>query len=187
MQTADSSSLIAAHRAAQETAKALTDGLSEAQLLWSPGQDVWSLAQQFDHQNRAGYAMPPLLSKAVASLKADGKRSEKPFRPNFLERFFISAVSPGAKFQSPVPPLFEPASEPAAVADALPRFLALQDAFIACVESADGFDLGGVTIVSPANSLLRLRLGAWFIALPAHQEYHLSLAKKLRSDAKFPM
>ena len=172
---------IASFRVAHKTAETLTDTLSPTQMLWTPGGDAWSLAQILDHLNRVGYAMLPLLEAAVASLKADNKRSAAPFKPSFVENWFINAVSPGGRMTMPVPPLYEPARNAAELANALPRFLALQDSLIGVIESAEGLNLGGVKVTSPASSLLRVRLGAWFLALPAHQNYHLLQLKAQRA------
>ena len=171
--------------AAYETAQTLTAGLSESQRLWSPGGDTWSLAQIFDHLNRVGYATLPRLEAAITAIKAAGKRSDTPFKPSFVENWFINAVSPGGKMTMPVPSLYEPAKNPAELADALPRFLALQNALIACMKSAEGLNLAGAKVTSPASPLLRVRLGAWFLALPAHQQYHLLQAYALRNHPHF--
>lgn len=172
--------------ALKQEVEAATDGLTAAQLNWSPAPTQWSIAQCLDHLNLVGYMDLPLFEAAIDQLHAQNLRGDGPFRYSLWERWFIRILSPNPPFKIPVPPQFVPAESSETPTDVVPRFLALQDALLRSLESANGYDLTRVKITSPVNRLFKLRLGAWYQAAVGHEQYHWLQAQAVRSHSDFP-
>ncbi|HZP83709.1 MAG TPA: DinB family protein [Chthonomonadaceae bacterium] len=167
-------------------AEALAGGLTPAQWNWSPAPDQWSLAQILDHLNKTGHQVLPRFETALESLRAQNLRSDAPFRYSLVDRWFLRILRPNPPMKVPVPAIFVPNADPAALTDTLPTFLALQDKLLQFVEAANGFDLGRVKVPSPVSPLVRLSLGAYLEGTAGHEQYHWLQARALRAHPNFP-
>jgi hypothetical protein len=167
------------HTAATDEVSRFLEGLSPDQLLWSPGREEWSVAQVLDHLLRVGGPLLPKLRDALGQLPPAGP-NPAPFRFRLMERWLIGALSPGARFKSPVPPVYIPSSDRAHLADAVERFETLQRDLHRLIQDADGRDLNTVRVASPASRFMRLSVAAWLTATVTHEEYHLPQLRRLR-------
>lgn len=170
--------------ALRREAQLLTDGLTDAQRNWSPAPDTWSIAQCLDHLNKVGSLLLPRFEAAIQKARAENLLGHGPFRYGPHERLFVRLLRPNTPLKIPVPPLYAPDKAP--VTDAAPRFLALQDGLSGVLEAANGLHLAKIKVVSPASSLVRLSLGAWFAGTVVHEQYHLQQAQAVRARSSFP-
>lgn len=170
----------------QREAEAMAGTLTPAQWNWSPAPDKWSLAQILDHLNKTGHLVLPRFETALESLRAQNLLSDGPFRYRLIDRWFLRILSPNPPLKVPVPAIFAPNADPAALTDALPTFLALQERLLRFVAAANGFDLGRVKVPSPVSPLVRLSLGAFLEGTAGHEQYHWLQAQALRAHPNFP-
>ena len=173
--------------AAKSEATQIASGLSDAQFNWRPEPGKWSIAECLDHLYVTGSKLLPGMDAAIQRARERNQHGSGPFEYGWLARWFIRNVSPipesgkgmkGPKLYAPRP------DQP--VDRVLPEFLRLQDQLVDRLHAADGLDLGRIKVASPASSLLRLSLGAWFEATAAHQERHLIQARRVREHPRFP-
>ncbi len=165
--------------------RALVDGLSDDQLSWRSNPKEWSIAHCIDHLAVTNGKLVPRFEAAVRQLREQSWRSNGPFHYNWLERRFIALLAPNAAPWLRAPGVYRPALQPAP-RDAMKRFMALEERLQACIEAADGYDIGRVKVASPVSALLQLRVGAWFAATLNHNRNHLEQARNVRSLKDFP-
>lgn len=172
------------HEAIAQRARDVVEGLSEAQLAWRPEPGRWSIAGCLAHLSTAGEAIVPRLEKAVAQAEPDAEAAG-PVRPGLLARTLIFMMEPPHRLRLKAPPLFVPApvEDPAAE---LPRFLALKERLVRCIEDGAGRDLRRPKVPSPAEERMRLAVGEWLRFIAAHERRHLWQAERLRRSAAFP-
>jgi hypothetical protein len=158
-------------------------GLREDQLQWKPPDGRWSIAQCLDHLNRANGKILTQLEPGIERAKSQGSQSSAPWKPGFMERMFIRAVTPNPPlgFKSPVPPDFLPEDEPD-VAQLMPTFRAQHDRFVAGVDTVEKHGLVHIKIPSPVSKLIKCQLGTWFAATAEHDLYHLGQAASVRKE-----
>jgi hypothetical protein len=163
-----------------------TAGLTSAQLTWSPKPDVWSIAQVLDHMNAVARLALPVYEKGIAELRGRNDLSDGPFHYSVPERLFLKVVSPNARLRVPVPAVYLPATDPAALAEAVPEFLRHQDRLQALLASASGLNLTGIKVGSPADPRMKFSLGVWIHGAVTHEQYHLKQVLAVRADPAFP-
>ena len=172
-------------RALKQSARNLTDGLSDAQLNWQPAPGTWSIGQCLSHLNVAGFLISRRMEDAIEKAHSDGLYSNGPFRYGVLGKWFIRSMQPDAWLRMPAPAPYLPTSDHNREV-VVPRFIELQEDLIAAVENANGLDLQRITIVSPVSRLIRFNLGVWFAATEAHERRHLAQARRVRGASGFP-
>ena len=171
-------------QAIREDANRLVDGLSEAQLQWSPSPERWSIAQCLDHLNNGWLALTK-LDRAMTRAAEQGVRSEGPYRHPLLGRLYVRFTEPPPKLRVPAPKAYRPKPAPPAT-EVVPRFFELQDEIAKRVVAADGLDLGKIRSSSPISRRFRMSLGQWFGFLLAHERRHLWQAWQVRKHPRFP-
>lgn len=169
-------------------ARQLADGLSEPQLKWSPAPGRWSIAQCFDHLNTVAKGYASALEQGIARTREKGYTAGGAVRYSALERWMIRSVEPPPTRRLPAPGIFRPKepTEQHAGAEAVAEYDALKDRYVELLTRADGLDVGRVKIVSPVTRLLRLRIGAAFAFVAAHERRHLWQARQVRGSSGFP-
>ncbi len=169
-------------------ARQLTEGLGEPRLSWSPAPGRWSVAGCLDHLNSVAKPYAQALETGIATAREQGRRVTGPVRYSFFERWMIRSMEPPPRRRLPAPAMFRPAesAEQVAGAGVIAEYLALKDRLIKLLGSADGLEVGGVKITSPVTRLLRLRIGAAFAFVAAHERRHLWQARQVREDPAFP-
>lgn len=155
-------------------AATLVDGVDDARLRTPPDAETWSAAQIFDHMNTAGWLLLSSMESAIQDGHAQGRRGTPPFEYGFVSRWFIRSMKPDSGWTFTAPSVFEPeVTDTLYPSEGLSEFQELQDQCAQCVVDADGLDLRGIRVGSPAVPLLRISLGAWFEATLAHERRHL--------------
>lgn len=176
-----SASEILTHAAdARGTAEATLNGLTEAQLLWTPGGGRWSAGMITDHLVRSDTAVFDLFDQALAAAPAG---SPHPYK--FTENLVIGSLGPEGTLKLPVPPMFEPA-QPAAPLTTVAEFFRAHDRLVEIATVALTKDLSGIKIESPAKKGFRIRALPYLHAMFQHERYHLGQVKALIEELGFP-
>lgn len=178
--TVDPRALLLDLRRATAAYEQVLRGISLPRLYFKPEARAWSAAQLLDHLLVANAGYLPQLRDALATLRGEGKRATGPFPVGFLARAFVKAVSPGTRSMS-APAAYRPTDTPT---DDLPRrFLEQQGEIERLLVEADGLDLRALKVTSPANRMVRLRLGEAFLVIVRHEERHLLQLQRILAAA----
>ena len=189
---AELTTLLAEVKAIDREVEGLLLGLGEAELNAAPVQGEWSAGQQIDHLLKVGRLFQPKLEAAIVGLRSENKVASGPFRYSLMERTVIGTMNPTTPMQKamlrtmPVPPAYEPTTEPLFAIPLLADFAAMQTALRHSLTEADGLDWCAVKVASPVAQNIRLTLGAWFHGLVAHEHYHVNKAKGVKAAVVRP-
>jgi hypothetical protein len=164
----------------------LVRSLTPEQWQWSPAADAWSVAQVIDHLNIVHGIMLPVLLEAIREGHAGERWRSGPFRYSLIERGVIWSFGPNAPIRQQAPAPFRPAVDSPPHGVSLTHFADLQFRLIRLTEEANGLDLAHIRITSPVWPRIRISLGAWFLALIAHEENHLSQVLTTIADPDYP-
>lgn len=176
---------IGEYESARRQVRALVDGLNEKTFNLRPDPESWSVAECIDHLCVLGNLLLPRLDAGVQQARAKGWRSDGPFRYGSFSNMFIRMVSPlrttgSRRGKAAAPLIYLPSSATHGVNALVTKFETLQNELIERAKAADGLDIARVRIVSPVSVLIRIRLGAWFEAIAAHQFRHIEQAKRTK-------
>ena len=167
--------------------RAVTDGLSDAQFNWHPGEGRWSIADCLQHLNVGVSKTLPAFDRAIGEGRSKGQLAPGvgPFQYGWFSRWMISSMEPPPKWRMRTPRILRvPAGATYRAADVLPEFLSVRDQLAQRVRQADGLDLAKIRTISPVNSLLRLPLGAYFAFIIAHDRRHVWQARQVRNELR---
>ena len=157
--------------------------LSDEQLAWKPEPGVWNILECIRHLMIVdGLYFPQIQGALDKATRGDGSA---PYRPSWFGRTFISYVSPESTRKIKTLRLFKP---PPALTDVTvpAQFVLQQEAFLHLIREADGVDLNGNKLASPASRLIRFTLGEGLTMLATHQRRHLQQARRLAEHPNFP-
>lgn len=185
----DAPTLAAEYEAALADAERLAGGLSEAQGRWRPRPGAWSVAECLSHLATLNRPYARAFEAPIAQARIDGRRARGPQRLSWFGRTFTRAMGPvtgkGLGRKLPAPPAATPPSD-VTLAAALADFRASQGEMLQRIRSAEGLDLDGVLVRSPAWGVLRFSLLTAFAALAAHERRHLAQARRVTEAPGFP-
>lgn len=154
---------------------------------WKPSSDRWSVGECLDHLNVLGSKFIPEFEKAIAKGQERKKVGKPPFRYGILDKWFISYLEPSSKKKIKSPRIYKPAKSSLDKNETLRAFVKLQDDLKRIITKANGLNLKRIRVSSPAIHLLRLSLGAWFIAHIAHEKRHVLQMQRIISIPEFPI
>lgn len=173
--------------AIRNDAASLVDGLSGAQLTWQPKPGAWSINQCLAHLNLIDGQALPHLFKAIQLGRQNGQTGAGPFRWSWFARTFISHVEPPSKTKVPAPKRFQPpAAEQPDPRETYLEFQRIQHDLSFLTGQADGLDLKGIKVPSPAGNWLKMSLGARLDLIGAHDRRHLWQARRVFENPNFP-
>jgi hypothetical protein len=164
---------------------ALLAGLDDAKVNWRPSPDRWSIAECVDHLGRTNEAILGPVRAALEAGRRAGRTAGGPFRYGLLGRGFLRAVAPPQSHRLRAARPYRPAPQHSAATLAA-DFARVQDEVQRALDQAAGLDLARIRARSPAVLLLRLPVGIWFASMAAHEARHLSQARAVRADPRFP-
>ena len=159
-------------------ADALVTPLSDHELSQQPPAGGWSVAQCIDHLNATAREYLPRLDEAIAEAIRRGLYGEGPFQYNWIGRLFVYSLEPPPRFRVKSPPPFQPIGSRSRQ-QIMAAFRAYQVQYIDRLRQANGLDLAGARVMSPAATWLRIPLGSGFAALAAHERRHLWQARRV--------
>lgn len=163
----------------QAAFEAFRRDLSEAQLAWRPAPGAWSIAECAEHLVITDGRYLPRIQSALDRAAP----SSADYRPGWFARWFLGIIDPEQPRKVKTAPSFRPAApDPAA----LDRYLALGEELRGLLQKADGLDLNGPKLSSPATRLVRFTPGEALTLLVRHGRRHLDQARRVRQHPDFP-
>lgn len=172
--------------ATEVRARELMAGVSQEQLWTRPSPQSWSIGECLAHLNIVGQLyLQQGMEGAVTAGWAAGKVGSGPFRYSLMFRLFMWYEEPPPrkkfipfKLGNASPELFAPPAQPNE--QVFEEFMALQAELLALSERADGLDLNGIRLSSPAAERFRMSLLEAFGGTLAHQRRHLWQAERAK-------
>lgn len=175
-------------RAIRRDAASLTDGLSAAQLAWSPAPGRWSMAEAVAHLNRTGRLYLDALAHALTDARARGMTDRGDWKPTFVGGMMTRSMEPPPRIRLPAPRVFRPAEGEKALDG--PREVAtwreLHVEMEERIREAAGLDLRRAKVTSPASRWMKMNAGDALSLLLAHERRHLWQMRNVRDAAGFP-
>lgn len=164
---------------------ALVTPLSEEQFTWQPAPGAWSVAECIEHLNVTARLYLPRLDEAISDAIRRGRYAEGPFSYNWIGRFVVRSMEPPARVRMKAPKSFQPPPRRSR-REIMAAFRAYQVQFIDRLRQANGLDLAGAKVSSPASNWIRLPLGSGFALMTAHERRHLWQAQRVTTAPGFP-
>jgi hypothetical protein len=165
---------------ADTQARALVDGLDNAQINWQPSGNAWSIAQCLDHLAKVNTIYTSALRSAILNVNPGSVRRRGPIRPGWFSRYFIKSMDapPNKKFRSPKKAI---PSSSMNREEVLPGFLLSHDAIRSLISECSEIDLNKVRFRNPFIGILRFTVGTGLLVMMAHDRRHLWQATEIRS------
>lgn len=169
----------------RETALALLDGLTGAQLAWRPAATQWGLAEICSHLAAITTLYLPVLDTAIRRGHADAAYSDRPFQGSIVSHILVWTMEPPVRVRqrSPRALLPHPAETPL---ESRQLYRAAQAAFELRLERAAGLDLAHIGVTLPTIKHATFALGTVLALLLAHERRHLWQATVVRQAVNFP-
>jgi len=169
-----------------EAARALTSGLTDAQLNWKPAADRWSIAQCLEHLAVSTAAFKNYFNAALESGQKKSPVTSPPvYKPSLVGGWLAKQVSPEAPRKVPAPKIFRPADS-SNIQGSLDMFLQEQERFLAFVRQCGRLDYNKTRLRSPVTPLIRYSLADAFVIVVLHGQRHLAQARRVREMPEFP-
>ena len=167
------------------SAEELVRNLTEAQLLWKPESDVWSIAQGLDHLVATGRTELPSVRHAITDGRARKLLGRGPFHYGPLEWLLIKAMGAPARVKFSSPEMYLPGDDKAP-ADVIREFVLVQQELLDCIREANGLHLARTKVPILDYKYIRLSLGQEFKLFVVHEQRHLWQAQKIKNHPGFP-
>lgn len=159
---------------------------SPEQLNWKPDPKTWSIVECLNHLSVTMSLYYSVLKDAIEGLRLRKQIRRRPFRPTWFGKMFIRFVSPQSPRKLKTVRVFEPEVGDLSVADVKALFLDMAEKYEALIRMADGYDLNGKKISSPASRWVRFTPGEALWLLGVHNLRHLQQAQNLTRHPQFP-
>jgi DinB superfamily len=169
----------------KDDVRQLVADLDRDQFNWKPAPERWSIAQCLVHLNKVDWAYVRALDHGIEKARERGLVGGRRIRYNSLERWFIRSLEPPPRRRFRAPKTVVP-TEDHPREEVLERYLSTKDSLLGLLRRADGLDICRAKINSPLLKILRLRIGAAFALIAAHDRRHLWQANQVRRHPEFP-
>ena len=163
---------------------AIGEEMDLVQFNWKPNPGKWSAGQVIDHVNKANKYYLKELDKILIEGKLKPAGNKK-MRSGILGSIALNAIDPENKKKHKSHQLFEPGEESISK-DVLKEFSEIQEVLSQYLEMLAAFDLSSAKVSSPANRLIRFRVGDFLSLIITHEKRHLLQIKNLMATAEFP-
>jgi hypothetical protein len=181
---ADLEQLATALDAAEQDARALVEGLTEAQGAWRATADGWSVAECLDHLATANRVYLAAMQPSAAAARTAGRLRRGPARPGVVGGWFVKYLEPPVRprLKSKAPRAIRPRTAPP-LHEAFAAFLRSQDEVRTFVRTYGDIDLAGVRFQNPFIAGVRFSLATGLHVIAAHERRHLWQAWRVRRAA----
>ncbi len=181
----DLQALANAFDAAEQDARALIAGLTEAQGGWRADPASWSVAECLDHLGTSNRVYLAAMEPSAAHAQRNHRRRRGPAQPGLLGGWFVRYMEPPVKpaLRGRAPRKIRPRTAPG-LADAAAGFLASQNDVRAFLRTYAEIDLAGVLFPNPFIRGLRFSLATGLHVIAAHERRHLWQAWRVRRAAE---
>ncbi len=150
--------------------------LSEEELNYKPGPDVWSALECIEHMNIAD---AHYLFQFEQKLKSGTPSSGRPFKSGLLGNLFVKGIKP--KEDGSIPNRMKTFQKlrptVTALYDTTNRFLEDQDRMIHCLEKSRALELNKNKVPTFLGRLVPLNLGDAYRFVIAHNQRHIQQIK----------
>jgi hypothetical protein len=170
---------------ADQQARRIAAGLSDAQANWNPGETGWSVAQCLDHLSRANTVYAAALHKAVKETRSAKGPGPGPIQPGWFSRLVIRSFEPPPKRKLRAPKKIVPGSRISSQ-EALHNFLRSHEDVRTVIRDGARLDLNRVRFRNPFIGFLRFTVGTGLLIIAAHDRRHLWQAEKVLECSGFP-
>ena len=169
-----------------DLARALTSGLTAAQINWKPSVEQWSIAQCLEHLTVATNEFEKYFPAALEGARKKWPvASPPPYKPSMVGGWLAKQVSPEAARKLTAPKVFRPADS-SNIQGSLEMFVAQQGKFLDFVRQCGGVDYNKARLRSPVTPLMRYSLADAFVITVLHGQRHLAQARRVREMPEFP-
>jgi hypothetical protein len=177
--------LLAQIDASEREARALVEGLDEAQLNWQPeGGRRWSVGQCLDHLARIN---PFYIASVMPTVEETARRGAGTFNglhPTWLGRRFVASLEPPVTMRLKVPRASLAPPSRVARDRVLDDFAASHRPYRDLVHLAAALDTDRVRVRNPFFTHVRMRLSTVLLVIPAHDRRHLWQAQNVVRELK---
>ena len=168
----------------ERDARALVEGLTEAQGTARQAPDAWSVAECLDHLATANRVYLEAMRQPAAAALSGGRMRRRPALPGAIGGWFARSLEPPVKRgrKTKAPAKIRPRVGPP-LADAFVAFLASQNDVRAFLQTYSGIDLASVRFPNPFIPWVRFSLATGLHVITAHERRHLWQAQRAREAA----
>jgi hypothetical protein len=170
-----------AFAANERDARAVVEGLTEAQGTWRPAPGSWSVAQCLDHLAAGSRVYLAAMEPAAQRARSVGRMRHGPAQPGLIGGLFVRSLEPpvNARFKMRAPRKSRPRQSPP-LADAGEAFFASHADIRVFLRTYTDIDLTGVRFPNPFIRGIRFSLATGLHVLAAHERRHLWQAWNVR-------
>lgn len=168
---------------ADEEARQLVSGLSDAQLNWQPNPAAWSVAQCLAHLGQMNSVLTAALRPAVRQADKSSAMPRKPIQPGRFGRWFISQMEPPPRRKMKTPRKGRPETHKSGE-EILRAFIAAHDDLRSLIHETQDLDLNRIHFRNPFIGLLRYSVGTALLVIGAHDRRHLWQARQVCAAMK---
>jgi hypothetical protein len=154
--------------------------LTNNQLNWSPGRDLWSIGQIYEHLRLANVKYVPAMEQAVDQSRFG--REDAEVKHTVFGKMVAKAAGPGTNVPAHPAMIPRPGPFESSVIDA---FVHEHQALIALAKKASGADLR-YPVRNPYMKLMKMNLADCFAIVTAHAERHLGQIEEITRLPGFP-
>jgi hypothetical protein len=182
---ADVATLIEQFDAIESDARALVNGLSEAEGRWRPAPSAWSVAECLDHLATANRVYLKAMRSPAERALNRGQTRRGPALPGVVGRWFVGWLEPPVKprLKGKSPRAIRPRLEPS-LADAFEAFLLSHEETRAFLQRFMDIDLARIRFPNPFIPGVRFSLATGVHVIAAHDRRHLWQAWSVRRQAR---
>lgn len=167
--------------AAERDARALVDGLTEAQGVWQPQLGSWSIAECLDHIATGNHVYLQAMLEPAARARVRGQLRSRPAQPGFIGHLFARSFEPPPAWWSrrKAPRKIRPRSV-RSLAEAFADLVASQADFREFLFAQADLDLASIRFPNPFVRGIRFSIATGLHVIAAHQRRHLWQAWQVR-------
>lgn len=159
-------------------AREVAAALSPEQLVWSPPDKGWSVAQVFEHLCITHDSYLDRVERTLADPELPRREGgTTPWAPRFAGAFLVRSLRASRKLPSPRPYRVGPRPRP----HAIDEFLDRQDRLITLLDRAAPLEWSACQLTSPTTSIIRFNLGDAFLIMVTHAQRHLGQVERVRA------
>ena len=156
--------------------------LAYLQIGWRPPDGGWSIGQVVEHLIINDESYLQLFDRMLARKPERAWRGE--WKPSLIGGLLTRSLMPDSKRKVTTPAIWRPGPQPRA--NVVEEYIQSQERMLEALRKADGHDLRGTKLSSPAMKLMRMNLGDAFLTLVVHTQRHLKQIERIRQRAEFP-
>jgi hypothetical protein len=151
------------------------------QLNWRPAENMWSIAECFEHLIRTNEKYIPFFQKYSSE---EGSIRDFAFKHTFVGKLLINSLTPDVKRKYKTPASFDPIGS-TINSDIVNDFLNWHKSFVDLVRKLDHTKFTE-KITSPFSKLVKYSIGDSLVIISNHNLRHLNQAERVIKAERFP-